>query len=154
MKEDILHLTQTDLAFEAGISRSYLYKKAKQIGLELNGKYTQKDIEALKKHPNKRRNMSHKTVSSRVSKRSHETPERDTDIVEVLRQQVSSFQKQINVKDEQLKAKDEQISTANQLANQAQQLQADLQSKLENKNQELIELKKKPKHKILRFLNK
>lgn len=131
-------MTNTELAKKAGISRSYLYKKAKKIGLSLDGKYTKKDIEDLKK------SESQESVSS---KRANETDRRQetgdtnqqlTPLEIELKGQILELRKQLSVKDNQLKTKDKQIAKEQQLADQAQHLQADLQKQLESKTQELL----------------
>ncbi|CAK1255049.1 hypothetical protein [Fructobacillus cardui] len=140
MKRDTFKLTTTELANEVGLSRSYLYKKAKNIGLELNGQYTKEDLKKLKNGTKSRK----KSVSSQEKRHAKETLKGDTfSVIEKdLRNQISDLQKQISTQNEQLKAKDEQIKMANQLADQAQQLQANLQNKLDKK-QELLSIQEK-----------
>ncbi|MCK8639111.1 hypothetical protein [Fructobacillus fructosus] len=146
MKRDTFEFTTTELAKQAGISRSYLYKKAKQIGLELDGIYTKQDIEKLKKSDNHKKSASN-SVSSKTMRHSHETLEGDIffELENTLKKQISDLKEQLTVKDEQLKTKDQQIQMANQLADQAQKLQADLQTRLDNKNQELLTFKQAKK---------
>lgn len=139
MRRDTFKLTTTELANKVGLSRSYLYKKAKNIGLELNGQYTKEDLKKLKAGT-----KSHKkSVSSNEKRHTEETLKGDTfSIIEKdLRSQISDLQKQIVTQNEQIKIKDEQIKMANQLADQSQKLQADLQSKLDKKSKELLTVK-------------
>ncbi len=143
MEKDTLKLSTTELAKRVGLSRSYLYKKAKTIGLELNGEYTQSDLERLKSSSKRHKKSASRHNDTRVS----ETPEGDKNspLERELKNQIVSLKKQLSVKDEQLKMKDKQIDMANQLADQAQKLQADIQTKLETKNQELLAVKEQKK---------
>lgn len=144
MKKDTFKLTTTELANEVGISRSYLYKKAKKIGLELNGRYTKEDLKSLKTGTGSHKKTVSKSVSSNEKRHTKETLKGDTfSITEKdLRNQISDLQKQIATQNEQLKIKDEQIKMANQLADQAQKLQANLQNNLDKK-QELLSIQNK-----------
>ncbi|GAP05078.1 hypothetical protein [Fructobacillus tropaeoli] len=144
MKKDTFKLTTTELANEVGISRSYLYKKAKKIGLELNGRYTKEDLKSLKTGTGSRKKSVSKSVSSNEKRHTKETLKGDTfSITEKdLRNQISDLQKQIATQNEQLKIKDEQIKMANQLADQSQKLQASLQSKIVKKQKLLTTHKK------------
>lgn len=139
MKRDTFKLTTTELANEVGLSRSYLYKKAKNIGLELNGQYTKEDLKKLKNGNKSRKKSVSKSVSSKEKRQTDETLKGDTfSVIENdLKNQISDLQKQISTQNEQLKVKDEQIKMANQLADQAQKLQASLQRKVDEK-QELL----------------
>lgn len=69
MKKDTFKLTTTELANEVGISRSYLYKKAKKIGLELNGRYTKEDLKSLKTGTGSHK----KSISSNEKRHTKET---------------------------------------------------------------------------------
>lgn len=145
MTVDTFFMTNTELAKKAGISRSYLYKKAKRIGLKLDGEYTKKDIEHLKKA---------KIQESVSSKRKNETGRRRetgdanqqlTPLESELKGQLVELRKQLSVKDNQLKTKDKQLEKAQQLTDQAQRLQADLQKQLESKTQELLTVSEQKK---------
>ncbi|GIC70984.1 hypothetical protein [Fructobacillus tropaeoli] len=147
MKRDTFKLTTTELANEVGLSRSYLYKKAKNIGLELNGQYTKEDLKKLKNGTKSHKKSVSKSVSSQEKRHAKETLKGDTfSVIEKeLRNQISDLQKQISTQNEQLKAKDEQIKMANQLADQSQKLQADLQKKLDRNNEKLLNVNRTKK---------
>lgn len=130
-------LTIIELTKLLNVSKPTVYSRAKALKIDLSGSYTDDEIERLK--------QSRRAKNSKVNKRkvklskdanfTHNFTEKNS-LEKALRDQI----KQLNA---QLKVKDAQIKDANQLADQAQKLQADLQAKLNNSNQRLIELESK-----------
>lgn len=133
-------LTITELTKLINVSKPTVYSRAKALNIDLDGSYTDAEIERLKqsRRPRNSKVGKGKVKLSKDDNFTHNFTKNN--LVETeLRTQI----KQLNA---QLKIKDAQIKEANQLADQAQKLQADLQAKLNTSNQRLIELESKASH--------
>lgn len=103
-----------ELATSLGISRTTLYKRAKNAAVELTGTYTDEQIDILKGVHQSEHNE-------------HESEQNWTVLSE-----------QLTVKDQQIKELHEQLKQAQKLVDQAQQLQLKTQLQLEEKQEKIL----------------
>ena len=119
------------LADELGVSRTTLYKRAKLNGIELNGNYTNQQIEQLK------------TVQFKMDteqKNEHFAEQNEHKDEHFFQSEIQRLSSQLTVKDEQIAELNQQLKQAQKLADQAQQLQLKTQLQLEAEQQKVLAL--------------
>ncbi len=128
-----------ELADTLNISRTTLYKRSKEYNIDLNGTYTQNEIDTLKE-PIKHSNgvQSDEQGNERYSEQNEHINEQNEHLNSVLINQ-------LKIKDDQISQAYQTISDTNKLLDQAQQLQLDLQHKLQTTEQERLDLLDKNK---------
>lgn len=117
-----------ELATSLGISRTTLYKRAKDAAIELTGTYTDEQIDILKGVQNSEHPSEHNE---------HESEQNWTVLSE-----------QLTVKDQQIKELHEQLKQAQKLVDQAQQLQLKTQLQLEEKQEKILLLESANKEEV------
>lgn len=116
-KEKVKFKNLSDILKYLDISKATFYRRAKAWNISPSTRlFTQEQLNNLKSMPENNDNSD---------------TNRDSESIKTL--------------SEQLKNKDEQIKELHKLLDQQQSLTLDLQNKLADKNQELIELKEQPK---------
>lgn len=119
------------LAYELGISRTTLYKRAKDNNIELSGTYTQQQIDKLMgvhlKMDSEHKNEQETGRSGQVNEQSMDSA-------------VKAFSEQLTVKDEQIAELNRRLEQAHKLVDQAQQLQLKTQLQLEAEQQKVLAL--------------
>lgn len=107
-----------ELATSLGISRTTLYKRAKDATIELTGTYTDEQIDIFK--------------GVQTSEHPSEHNEHESE------QNWTVLSEQLTVKDQQIKELHEQLKQAQKLVDQAQQLQLKTQLQLEEKQEKIL----------------
>jgi hypothetical protein len=112
------------LADELGVSRTTLYKRAKENEIQLIGTYTQEQIDKLM-------GVHLKTDSEQENEQS---PEQAVD------SGITALSEQLTVKDNQIAELNRRLEQAQKLVDQSQQLQLKTQLQLEAEQQKVLSL--------------
>ena len=112
-----------ELAEYLDISRTTLYKRAKESGVKLNGRYSNKDLEQL----------------SGVQLTEHNVDDLNTE-VNKDEQLLNTLLEQLKIKDQQIESLNNQLEVSQKLVDQSQQLQLQTQMQLESEKNKVLEL--------------
>ena len=112
------------LANELGMSRTTLYKRAKDNDIELSGTYTQEQIDKLM-------GVHLKTDSEHKNEQGNE---------QSVDSAIKSLSEQLTVKDDQIAELNRRLEQAQKLVDQSQQLQLKTQLQLEAEQQKVLVL--------------
>ncbi|QYU58984.1 hypothetical protein K1728_12125 (plasmid) [Weissella confusa] len=116
------------LADELGISRTTLYKRAKDNYIELSGTYTEEQIDKLM-GVHLKMDSEHKNEQS-----SEQVNEQSVDSA------IKALSEQLTVKDDQIAELNRRLEQAHKLVDQSQQLQLKTQLQLEAEQQKVLAL--------------
>jgi len=112
------------LADELGVSRTTLYKRAKENEIQLIGTYTQEQIDKLM-------GVHLKTDSEQENEQSSE---------QAVDSGITALSEQLTVKDNQIAELNRRLEQAQKLVDQSQQLQLKTQLQLEAEQQKVLSL--------------
>ncbi|MDM7642582.1 DUF536 domain-containing protein [Leuconostoc citreum] len=128
--------TTTDLINFLGIGRPTFYRRAKKLGIETNKQsYSDEEIKLLSQRFTVKQDF--KSIKQEEINNNYS--------VAIITEQIRNSNRIIEQQAKQLDIKDKQISELHNLLDQQQKLTPVLQSRLDNKNQELLDLKETPK---------
>jgi ATP-dependent Lon protease len=128
--------TTTDLINFLGIGRPTFYRRAKKLGIETNKQsYSDEEIKLLSQRSTVKQDF--KSIKQEEINNNYS--------VAIITEQIRNSNRIIEQQAKQLDIKDKQISELHNLLDQQQKLTLVLQSRLDNKNQELLDLKETPK---------
>ncbi|QYU58997.1 hypothetical protein K1728_12055 (plasmid) [Weissella confusa] len=125
----------TELSKHLGISRKTLYERAKRDGIDLNGSYTQNELDSLRIKGNK--SVSGTKVNDNSQK---ETEQNDTALLDALRTQISMLEADKERLYSELDTRNKHIDELNKQVDQSQQLQLKTQLQLEAEQQKVLAL--------------
>jgi len=115
------------LADELEISRTTLYKRAKDNDIELTGTYTQEQIDKLMGVHLKMNNE-------------HKDEQKHEQVEQSVNSAMKTLSEQLTVKDDQITELNRRLEQAQELVNQAQQLQLKTQLQLDAEQQKVLAL--------------
>ncbi|MGX6409996.1 hypothetical protein [Weissella confusa] len=127
----------TELSKHLGISRKTLYERAKRDGIELNGSYTQNELDSLRIKGNK------SVLETKVNDHSQKETEQkhnDTALLDALRNQIRMLEADKERLYSELDTRNKHIDELNKQVDQSQQLQLKTQLQLEAEQQKLLAL--------------
>ena len=127
----------TELSKHLGISRKTLYERAKRGGIELNGSYTQNELDSLRIKGNK------SVLETKVNDHSQKETEQkhnDTALLDALRNQIRMLEADKERLYSVLDTRNKHIDELNKQVDQSQQLQLKTQLQLEAEQQKLLAL--------------
>ena len=127
----------TELSKHLGISRKTLYERAKRDGIELNGSYTQNELDSLRIKGNK--SVSETKVNDHSQKET-EQKQNDTALLDALRTQISMLEADKDRLYSELDTRNKHIDELNKQVDQSQQLQLKTQLQLEAEQQKVLAL--------------
>lgn len=139
-KNETFFNTVTELAKHLGISRKTLYERAKRDGVELNGAYTQEELDLLRLKKGK------SVTDTKVNSHSQDetrSKHNETELVDVLKDQIAALEQDKDRLYSELESRNKHIDELNKQVDQAQQLHLKTQMQLENEQQKLLDLEKK-----------
>ena len=119
------------LADELGVSRTTLYKRAKENEIQLTGTYTQEQIDKLM-------GVHLKRDSEHINEQSHEQTEQANE--QSADSAIKALSEQLTVKDDQIAELNRRLEQAHKLVDQSQQLQLKTQLQLEVEQQKVLSL--------------
>lgn len=119
------------LADELGVSRTTLYKRAKENGIQLTGTYTQEQFDKLM-------GVQLKTNAEHDNEQTNEQGERINE--QPVDTAIQALSEQLTVKDEQIAELNRRLEQAQKLVDQSQQLQLKTQLQLETEQQKVLSL--------------
>lgn len=119
------------LANELGMSRTTLYKRAKDNDIELSGTYTQEQIDKLMGVHLK---MDSEHKDEQASEQTEQVNEQSVDSA------IKALSEQLTVKDDQIAELNRRLEQAHKLVDQSQQLQLKTQLQLEAEQQKVLAL--------------
>ena len=127
----------TELSKHLGISRKTLYERAKRHLIELNGSYTQSELDSLKIKGSK--SVSETKVNN-SSQKETEQKQNDMSLIETLRTQISMLETDKERLYSELDTRNKHIDELNKQVDQSQQLQLKTQLQLESEQQKVLAL--------------
>lgn len=127
----------TELSKHLGISRKTLYERAKRDGIDLNGSYTQNELDSLRIKGNK--SVSETKVNDHSQKETKQK-QNDTALLDALRTQISMLEADKERLYSELDTRNKHIDELNKQVDQSQQLQLKTQLQLEAEQQKLLAL--------------
>lgn len=127
----------TELSKHLGISRKTLYERAKRDGIDLNGSYTQNELDSLRIKGNK--SVSETKVNDHSQKET-EQKQNDTALLDALRTQISMLEADKERLYLELDTRNKHIDELNKQVDQSQQLQLKTQLQLEAEQQKVLAL--------------
>lgn len=119
------------LANELGMSRTTLYKRAKDNDIELSGTYTQEQIDKLM---GVHLSMDSEHKDEQASEQTEQVNEQSVDSA------IKALSEQLTVKDDQIAELNRRLEQAHKLVDQSQQLQLKTQLQLEAEQQKVLAL--------------
>ena len=126
----------TELAKHLGISRKTLYERAKRDGIELNGSYTQEELNLLRLKKSK--NVTDTKVDNH-SRNETQNKHNETELVDVLTAQIVVLEQDKDRLYSELESRNKHIDELNKQVDQAQQLQLLAENRLSEEHQLRIE---------------
>ena len=126
----------TELAKHLGISRKTLYERAKRDGIELNGSYTQEELNLLRLKKSK--NVTDTKVDNH-SRNETQNKHNETELVDVLKAQIVVLEQDKDRLYSELESRNKHIDELNKQVDQAQQLQLLAENRLSEEHQLRIE---------------
>lgn len=126
----------TELAKHLGISRKTLYERAKRDGIELNGSYTQEELNLLRLKKSK--NVTDTKVNNH-SRNETQNKHNETELVDVLKAQIVVLEQDKDRLYSELESRNKHIDELNKQVDQAQQLQLLAENRLSEEHQLRIE---------------
>lgn len=144
-----------DLSKHLEISRTTLYKRAKESHIKLSGVYSDEQLKKLSSvHQTVQKlDTLNEQIGHSNGQIEHKNEQFEQEIV-FLKKQLSDKNNQINLIVHQLKEKDNQIGLLNKNLDQAQQLQLIAEQRLTETKSTVIEYQKKEKNTKKGFWNK
>lgn len=126
----------TELAKHLGISRKTLYERAKRDGIELNGSYTQEELNLLRLKKSK--NVTDTKVNNH-SRNETQNKHNETELVDVMKAQIVVLEQDKDRLYSELESRNKHIDELNKQVDQAQQLQLLAENRLSEEHQLRIE---------------
>lgn len=126
----------TELSKHLGISRKTLYERAKRDGIELNGSYTQEELNLLRLKKSK--NVTDTKVNNH-SRNETQNKHNETELVDVLKAQIVVLEQDKDRLYSELESRNKHIDELNKQVDQAQQLQLLAENRLSEEHQLRIE---------------
>mgnify|MGYP002648313299 CR=1 FL=1 len=132
--------TVTELAKHLEISRKTLYERAKRDGIELNGSYTQEELDLLRLKKGK--SVTDTKVNSHLQNET-QSKHNETESLDILKSQIAALEQDKDRLYSELESRNKHIDELNKQVDQAQQLHLKTQIQLENEQKKLLDIEKK-----------
>jgi transcriptional regulator of acetoin/glycerol metabolism len=122
--------SKSELAAHLGITRKTLYKRSKELNIELSGSYTEEQLDTLRSRLGTTQ-VNEKEYINKHKNNQKETP--NTQLVTALQEQVTYLKQQIEEKDRQIERRDQALD-------QQQRLQLSVSQQLDDAKEQIKQL--------------